>query len=65
MSEGVGLVVGAFVVRIDFLMPFKTHQWMLPRSGVLVFAVRWKKRGLRMPYKRRSAGRPTWGMVLF
>src|SRR5215831_1737961 len=35
MSGGVGLVAGASIVWIDFLMPFKTHQEKSPRSGIL------------------------------
>ena len=40
MSWGVGLVVGALIIWIDFPMPFKTHQVKSPRSGILVFSGR-------------------------
>ena len=37
-EQGAGVLVGASFVRIDFLMPLKTHQVKSPRSGILVFA---------------------------
>src|SRR5215467_4726722 len=39
-NEGVGFLVGASFIWIDFPMPFKTHQAKPPRSGILSFSWR-------------------------
>ena len=51
MSRGVGPVVDASVVWIDFLMPLKTHQEKAPRSGILVLVARQKQCRPKMAYK--------------
>src|SRR5207237_10403981 len=65
MSRGVDLVVGASIVWIDFLMPFKTHQVKSPQSGILVFSCDGKNIIPRGPInddrqQSRSGARPVF-----